>query len=339
MNTALLHTQMNHLLKRLPQFELSYETISYKKVSPDYNICLAIPNGKKVLIWFTFHQDYNTCYMIDLNKDKKIYKMCSIPNLLFDQELAKGTLIYGTVLDKPGLTTIIIEDIFYYNGIPINRLNNADKFDFLEQFMRNAGQMSPILIFQLPVIWESNVHNLDEYPIYTPPLIGYAIHHIQYRAFYEIMPYLNIFINRKIITNNNAENVEILRKPYPINALKPQYKYTTVFHVTADLQYDIYNLFAYGKNNSLIFYNIAYIPNYKSSVQLNSVFRNIRENKSIDYIEESDDEDDFQNINVDKYVDLNKSVLMECSFNTKFKRWVPMKIVDKKSKVIHISQL
>jgi hypothetical protein len=72
---------------------------------------------------------------------------------------------------------------------------------------------------------------------------------------------------------------------------------------------------------------------------MNSLFRNIRENKNLDYIEESDDEDDFQNMNEDKYVDMKKTVLIECIFDRKFKKWTPVQVVDKRSKVVHISQL
>ena len=39
--------QTSHLLKRIPQFELSYETISHKKVSSVYDVCIAVPTGKK----------------------------------------------------------------------------------------------------------------------------------------------------------------------------------------------------------------------------------------------------------------------------------------------------
>ena len=35
---------------------------------------------------------------------------------------------------------------------------------------------------------------------------------------------------------------------------------------------------------------------------MNSLFRNIKENKNIDYIEESEDESDFENTSEDKYV-------------------------------------
>jgi hypothetical protein len=109
--------------------------------------------------------------------------------------------------------------------------------------------------------------------------------------------------------------------------------------VTADIQYDIYHLFAYGKNKMPIYYNVAHIPNYKTSVFMNGLFRNIRENKNLDYIEESDDEDDFQNEDLDKYVDINKVLLIECIFSNNFKKWIPLKVVDKNSKVVHISQL
>ena len=52
---------------------------------------------------------------------------------------------------------------------------------------------------------------------------------------------------------------------------------------------------------------------------MNDLFRNIRENQNLDYIEESDDEDDFENIAADKYVDLHKMIPMEFLFNGKFK--------------------
>ena len=71
---------------------------------------------------------------------------------------------------------------------------------------------------------------------------------------------------------------------------------------------------------------------------MNKLFRNIKENLNLDYIEESDDEDDFENIREDKYVDLQKTVAMECVFSQKFKKWVPKKIVQGQ-KIVHISQL
>ena len=76
---------------------------------------------------------------------------------------------------------------------------------------------------------------------------------------------------------------------------------------------------------------------------MNGLFRNIRENQNIDFIEESDDEDDFENTTEDKYVDLTKSYLIECVFNTKFKKWVPMRVIPTNNhnttRMVHINKL
>ena len=47
--TSLTFQQTNDIISRLPPFELSYETISHKKVSNQYDITFAIPYGKKVM--------------------------------------------------------------------------------------------------------------------------------------------------------------------------------------------------------------------------------------------------------------------------------------------------
>ena len=39
-----------------------------------------------------------------------------------------------------------------------------------------------------------------------------------------------------------------------------------------------------------------------------------QENANLDLLEESDDEDEFENTHLDKFVDLEKTVLMECVF-------------------------
>ena len=71
---------------------------------------------------------------------------------------------------------------------------------------------------------------------------------------------------------------------------------------------------------------IAYIPNCEISSFMNGLFRNIKENENLDLLEESDDEEEFENPNIYKFVNLEKSYKMTCSLNRKFKKWVPIKI-------------
>jgi hypothetical protein len=143
-------------------------------------------------------------------------------------------------------------------------------------------------------------------------------------------------IDRKVF-KQSTHQFDTIRINMDFN--KPQYRYPTVFQVTADIQFEIYHLFAFGKNARPVYYNVAYVPNCKSSMFLNGLFRNIRENKNLDYIEESDDEEEFQKMDEDRFVDINKVVLMECTFNQKFKRWIPIKVVDERSKVVHLNKL
>jgi hypothetical protein len=369
----LSQNQTSHLMKRFPEFELSYETISHKKVSPLYNICLAIPTGKKCFAWFTFHQDQDICYFMDLNREKKVSKVGVMPTL-FDRSLSLGTIVYGTFIkeenssgkeenssgkeenssgkeekssgkEESGCQWFVIEDILFYKGVNMKKSNFGERLAFLAEFMTNIKQEfrnTKDTVFVLPVIWEAQLNEtMEEYPTTMPTDIYYPVHHLQYRSHQEVMPYLNVNINKKITSVITKKNMSIsFETPQVVmDFTKPQYKYPTVFQVMADIQFDIYHLFAYGKDSQPVYYNLAYIPNYKSSVFMNGLFRNIRENKNLDYIEESDDEEDFQNMNIDKYVHIEKVLLMECVFNRKFKRWTPTRVVNPKEKIIHVGKL
>ena len=48
-------------------------------------------------------------------------------------------------------------------------------------------------------------------------------------------------------------------------------------------------------------------------------YSEILENKNIDYIEESEDEDDFENVSIDKHVNIYKTVPFECIYSENLK--------------------
>jgi hypothetical protein len=359
--TELSYSQLNYLMKRFPEFELSYETISHKKVSTAYNTCLAIPVGKKCYVWFTYQADKDVCYLLELNREKKISRAREV-STPFDFTLSLGTIVYGTLWEYELKSYFVIEDIAFYEGLPMKPLTFLERLGFLKRFFgkvtRDFDKTGDNIIFGLPVIWNVLFKGDDEdnnhygtIPENINRDIAYPIHHIQYRSMNEIMPYLNTAINKKIFMNSANNSSKDGGKPstdlgkyqerprLQMDFSKPQYRMKTVFVVTADIQYDIYHLHAFGKGSQQVYYNIAYIPSYKTSVFMNGLFRNIRENKNLDYIEESDDEEDFQNMSENKYVDMNKRIMMECTFHMKFKKWIPLRVVDSRYKVVHISKL
>lgn len=353
---------MTQLLSRLPQFELSYETISHKKVSPEYNVCLAIPQSKKFYAYFSFHLDKDVCYLMELTREKKIGNI-TIAQTLFHPSLSLGTFLYGSLIEfEPTKFYFLVEDMFFYKGISLRNTSFGHKLGFIYEFMQNTivqkfsdtePNIQYNIVFSLPVMWGIDPL-LDDNSIYSSKidLVTYSIHHLQYRSLITICPFLNVFINKLnqnvptlssssvALTNQIPSELFInTTKNYNPDFSKPQYNLKTVFKVCADLQNDIYHLYAYGKNNELVYYDYAYIPNYSVSVFMNGLFRNIKENINLDYIEESDDEADFQNMQFDKYVDLSKKLLLECVFNKKFKRWIPIRTVEPHLTVVHINKL
>jgi hypothetical protein len=82
-----------------------------------------------------------------------------------------------------------------------------------------------------------------------------------------------------------------------------------------------------------IIYDIAFIPDVKTSVMMNKLFRNIKENENLDALEESDDEDEFES-EENKYVFTNRVLKMICEYNTKFKKWCPISLAKENDCVV-----
>ena len=72
---------------------------------------------------------------------------------------------------------------------------------------------------------------------------------------------------------------------------------------------------------------------------MNKLFRNIKENDNLDTLEESDDEEEFENENKNRFVYLEKEYNMVCNFNTKFKKWYPIKLALHNQSIININDL
>jgi hypothetical protein len=101
------------------------------------------------------------------------------------------------------------------------------------------------------------------------------------------------------------------------SAYRPQ---TRTFVICPDAQNDIYYVLRSPDEPITANTMIAHIPNYKTSVMMNALFRNIKENRNLDALEESDDEDEAHT----PLVDLSKRVRMSCTFSARFKRWQPV---------------
>lgn len=301
MKLKLTDYEKNNILKRLPNFELSYDRIINKKVFDKIDYYFIIPKGNRSLLWFSYYKSHNVAIIINLNRynkyeDVKIYPCCFNDDLVF-----KETLLYGYEFNIKNNDNIFfaITDIIFYKNNNYQHESYFNKFKVLKNlFINDIKQISfckENLIIGLPVIYDN------------------------YKNIYEELKYNTYDVTGVIyIKNHNSKNYGI--SYYNINQVLE-----ATFKIKANIQQDIYSLY-YKNNNQDIFYDIALINNYTNSVFMNKLFRNIKENSNLDLLEESDTEEEFENIAIDKFVNTNKSINIKCRFNNKFKKWCPYEI-------------
>jgi hypothetical protein len=296
------------ILYRFPKLELPYEHITHKIVHGDMYI--AIPKGRKYFAWYTYYKNKNTLFLININHKTGMVQNIEECSSIFSNELCLGTVLYGTFNIQNGTKYFVADNIYYYCGKYVFDEPFEYKLDLFGDLF--ANHISPYIYTKTQVcvcmpLYNKSYNKLAEYI----QNVGYIIYNIQIR-------------------NLRGETVYL-------NCTKvPSINYTAIFLIRPDIQNDIYHLFL----NNDEYYNIAYVPSYKASVFMNKLFRKIKENENLDALEESDDEDEFENISRDKFVNLHKEYKMKCMFSKKFKKWVPQEVItDSGSNITHINDI
>jgi hypothetical protein len=331
------NTEIASILSDFPKFELSYETMTHKKVF-NHNVILAIPDGKKCLAWFTTYKAENVCFIMETSDSNRIDNIY-IAKTGFNDNLVlgeSGTILYGTVFSPFNSSQCFcIEDLYYYKGK--NYIGHT--------FLSRLQLLKTILINELSQNALTNSYMVFGLPLMNPDLLTllkgieslpYKIKYLKYRWFEtkKIMcsEYYKPRSESRDSINSNPQ-VKLRDSNVKLKERQVTQLSTAVFKVTPDIQSDIYNLFVNNEGNEE-FYDYAFIPDYETSVRMNKLFRNIKENDNLDTLEESDDEDEFENNSSDKYVYLDRSFKITCKFNYKFKKWMPISITSDNERIV-----
>jgi hypothetical protein len=291
-----MKTLNNDVLINFPNIELFYNT-TYKKVS-NYNLILAIPQGNKSFIWFTKINDKYSTLLIDKN-----INMIYLLNNKFNPELL-DTILYGTSFEIEHKFYFSIEDLFYYKKTQITTELFVNKLNIINDILINdiykIDDYNNSIIIGIPPI-STNYSELNNSMLNLP----YEIKELKYILHNENHVYVK-YVKYK---NNVKQNKNIIQK--------------NIFKVIPNIRTDIYNLHLLNKStNQYDFHSIAFIPDYKSSVMMNKLFHGLKEHANLDYLEDSDDEFE-QETNLE-----NNWKIMECTFNNKFKKWIPIKVIQ-----------
>lgn len=322
------------ILSEFPNIKLSYEKIIHKKVYPLKNdYLLAIPEGKKCFAWFTIFNDKSVCFIFELDdKNNKKIKNIKIISCCHSNTLSYGTIVYGTLFHHLNNNFFSIEDIYLYKGQDITNLNFDNKLHkivtMLKNDMKQISYNNHFVVFGLPVISQC-YEDLDK----KLQCIKYKITCIYYiKNNSKLLLPFNEYSKPFEITEETKNYKEVTKevanklKEEPKKIERNNIRQGKIFLCKPDIQNDIYHLYSSDNNNEYI--GLACIPDYKTSIMMNKLFRIIKENDDLDALEESDDEEEFETTDIDKFVYLNKSFKFLCNYNNKFKKWVPINISE-----------
>lgn len=293
----MISDEEKNIITRFPDLELSYGQIDHTKVH--FDLYSLIPMGKKSYAWFTYFQDSCVCYIVDARTHDIIEKVTTI----FDESLSFGTIVYGTIINYNKNRFFVIEDLCMYKNKNLSRKKNYEKFNLLKYMIEYEITMKPyfntMMTFGMPVM----TNDFKE-AITTADTIVYKIYAVQCIQMSNFKKYNKVIFKKE----DEKERINVTLRVKPL------------------IQNDIYQLFGYA-NGEIVSAGYAGIPTYEKSIMLNKLFRNIKENENLDRLEESDSDEEFEDINDDKFVDLNKQYTMECTFDYNCKKWVPNKVL------------
>jgi len=294
---------LEYIMGQFPNIKLSYEKTIHKKVS-SATFFLTIPKGKKYFAWFRYFKYTATCFLLELDRRRQNITSIVIKTCSFCESLCTGlgTILYGTLFNCDKRNFYNIEDIFYLKGQSIQNSSQLIKIDYFRQifgkYIRQIVLGKQDIFFGLPIISNTRMALIKQ----TKEL-PYELYAIQHRC----LKAHHTYLNERIVCE------EPLQK---------------IFLVQATIKDDIYILYC-KQGEVLIQCGFPIIQDYKTSVFMNTLFRNIKENANLDKLEESDDEEEFENIQEDKFVDLTKKCNILCVYLTKFQLWKPMKYIKK----------
>lgn len=337
--------------------EIYYETSVHKKFLAD--VYAVIPKGRKCVIWFTNKQCWlfqiakrpYTPGAPGTQRDAVVYDDVRMIHMHFTNDAwyaGQGTIIYGTCISEKRNDVqrrFSVENVHWLCGEKQPDSGTLGRFTaFFDAYSKESSSSSSSSYGHQFKLCMPIMHTkYDDAVRDAMSITTYDVFCIQHRFLNRACSeYKNLFMNSvNLVVEPQMQtqtqtlsffpkqaNANVIHDKSPqsstpshLNTHAPQ-THTRTFVIRPDAQNDIYYVLRSPDEPITPTTMIAHIPNYKTSVMMNSLFRNIKENRNLDALEESDDEDEA----LIPLVDLNKWVRMSCAFSPRFKRWQPVNV-------------
>ena len=319
------HTHNMQYNVTLPPMFQTIELESKDIVHNVADIIMVIPQGTRCLFWFTLYENQPTCFVIEAiypNRRGKIYPIVAS----FDKSLCygKGTLLRGTYVHYNKMQLGAVEDMYYYKGVQIQKQTLHNRLTALQNmFCYDISQtryFTKHSVITMCILLHGNTTPGDV--LTTINALPYKVKYAQYRFSNRDNSIVNVPTHCLTGKSNNVfykqNNVNYRNIRVDIENL--------VFKVKPDIQNDLSSIHVWTGRRRYVYMDTLESKSYDTSVMLNKLFRKIKENANLDALEESDDEEEFEDVRVDKFVKLNASFKMVCEYVPKINKWIPQKL-------------
>lgn len=341
------------ILSGLPHVNFLRETQGHQHVH-HADVVAAIPEGQRCLLWFTStssalttgvenSESMNRCVLIELSDVNRMGKRYPIKTC-FHSSLAygSGTVVMGTLSRIANLKTVAVHNMYSYKGTPYNNMKYLDKLRLIDSMFRHEIQQISYfpdqVVIGLPLMAPGDISH-DELLTYLRSA-PYPVAAAQYRYNdRKDNSVVNVSMSNMMIVpaeKTTEKEASATVKYIDYRAIRSGRIRVPdeVFSVTPDIQNDVYRL-----STTAGYHGFAAIQSYETSKFMNKLFRNIKENGNLDLLEESDDEDDFENVAEDKYVHMDKTFRLLCRYLHKINKWEPYKIADRGRQIVNATRI
>lgn len=279
-----------------------------------------------------FHHQKQSFYSIE---DLFYYQGQKIQNESWNQKLS----YLKKIMDKQ-IKQVAYNPHFVIFGLPLMETDYDELMKKIEQLpyrvysvhFRNDHFLSSLSTFE-----KSRIQG--RYGEQQKPQVSYSLDQPFYNEVKnEVKPKFTTFekkynLGRNEVVKQVSKITNCVHSSLKSNYNKSFLRNEVIFKIRPDLQNDIYHLYCSNEKGEEIYHDVAYIPDYKTSLLMNRLFRKIKENENLDALEESDDEEEFENEKEDRFVYLDREYNMICNYHYKFKKWVPLRMSPPGSKI------
>lgn len=340
--------EMYRMMEKFPSksIRISYGKKLHKKSDvPTRATHVVVPKGLKVYAWFTSYEGKPVCALIETDRRGTPSKI-KIRPAIFEPELSYGTVLYGTMIRSTAGNHqyMVCDNIFQYKGRDMSHAPYTDKVVTIQRLL-NEDVSSRVyshnfISFATPCMFSDFADAM--HTMTNSSLMAYAPYCIQVwkntnsqpcgmvhavsATDFDMGDMGDMGIERiaKIgVSTQKPKNMVVAKSIVnPVNPVNPVTRATpsrtTNLLVSCEADQDTYSYHDPRTNTR----KYLCVPTFNDSVALNTIFRNYKENANLDALEESDDEDEFEDISDTKYSNVGMERIVACKYNNKLSGWV-----------------